>query len=172
MKFLHLINLTLGSLVCLTTNSFGEIVAAPTAESLAKQKAAYSQRSGSQFVEKTDREVLVKKLSQNSVLAESRFLIGALGYTIVPEGSVYALNTPFQIVEKKPNEIAYLPWKEFLRKHYANLSIVHLQKAHLMPGAETTLIKEKIQAAESLKKTCVTLFQGYPARMTADKPQQ
>ena len=126
----------------------------------ANNKKAY-EKAGLQQVEQA---VEIRKQTR-SLMDQSCFLVGRFGYALVPKGSVLSLGKGFEIVNEVPTKGEFLMWESFARKHRSSLRMVPVTADHLEGRGSRESLEETKAASSEAGTTCVTTFEGRPARI-------
>ena len=96
----------------------------------------------------------------------SSYLIGDLGYTLIPNGSALCINKPFTLTITKPEEKSYMGWNAFIRAHRTGITLIPVSENLLQSEADTKVVRDRVSANQELGKTCITTFKNLPVRIS------
>ena len=76
----------------------------------------------------------------------SSYLVGALGYTLIPNGSAPSVGKSFTLTTTRPENLKYLEWSAFMHSHRNGLRVIPVSEKALKANADTKMVREKIAA--------------------------
>ena len=149
----------------LTPTCFSEIRLATTKEDLLAKREELSNNQNRSLIQPLSEEVAVGASPGKSIMDSSSYLVGELGYTLIPDGSAISIDKPYALTKTKPENLAYFEWAEFVRNHRNKLQVIQVTEKLLKPEADTQLVLDRVAALKNLGNTCVTTFKQQPVRI-------
>ena len=145
---------------------FAEVTPATTQEGLIAQRAELAKKRNGKLIRPVTEEVAVSTNQEKSIMDSSSYLVGALGYTLIPNGSAPHVSLPFSLTTTRPEELTYMNWSTFIRTHRTHLQIIPITDKLLRPGGDIEALRTQITSAQELGATCVTTYKQLPARIS------
>jgi len=166
MKFHILVTTLLTSLVVMGQ----EIRPTPTPQDVQEfREARAANRTTRSFT--PEKEVQVETKTRN-FMDTSDYFVGALGFTIVPKGSVITLGKNFQLTSTEPQGLPYMKWDRFFRSHRAGLKLLPVQSEQIEDGNSLDTVEKEKEFSQKSGITCVTVYQMNPVRVAKKATEQ
>jgi len=141
-----------------------EIKPIPTAQDVqAFREARAANRKVRQMP--TPEDQVPVKLKAKSFMDTSDYFVGALGFTIIPKGSVISLGKNFQLSSTEPQGLPYMKWERFTRSHRAGLKLLPVQLQQIEDGSTLGAIEKEKEFSQKSDITCVTIYNMKPVRV-------
>lgn len=140
-------------------------------DSLTAEEVAAKRRAGGEGLTEAGVETLSGQIKieerKPSLLADSRFLVGYHGYTLVPKGAVFSTGKTVFVASDAPQKGKLLNWETFYRKHRSGLRLVLISDAQWTGEGSLDPVKEVIVKAATSGQTVVTSLNGSPVSIAA-----
>ena len=143
-----------------------EVRPATTKEDLLARKAALANSQQGKLIRPVEVEVTLQTPGSASIMETSSFLVGSLGYTLIPNGSATNVEKPFTLTTTKPENLRYMDWDTFAHNHRSRIQIVPVPKELLKTTGDSKVIRDRISSVEKLGITCVTTYKNLPVRIS------
>lgn len=153
-------------IVCLTNNGFSQFNRATAKDILAAKRTQLAENTRGGLVTATETEIQIQQPASIDIMDSSSFIVGALGYTLVPKGSVLNVGRNFTLSQEAPENLSHIQWDKFVRIHRNGLRLIPISQKLLLPDADTTSTLEKITQLKSKGVTCITTFNRQPVRIS------
>ena len=154
----------LASLLLLATGS-AEIRPATTKEGLLAKREELARSRGAKLLRPVEKEIPVQGAEKRQILDSSSYLVGARGYTLIPNGSALSVGKTITLTTTQPQNLTYMNWSEFVRTHRNGLRTIPVPQDFLKPGADTKIVLDRLASFQNLGLTCVTTYQQKPVRI-------
>lgn len=143
-----------------------DIKEALTADEVAAKRQAGGEELVEAGVEQLSGDIKIEE-RKPSLLADSCFLIGYHGYTLVPKGAVFSTGKAVQLASYAPVKGKLMNWEAFHRKHRSGLRLVQITDAQWTGEGSLDEVKKVISKAASSGQTVVTSLKGSPVSISA-----
>ena len=157
---------TLLTILLLSPTGFSEPKPTATRESLLAKRAELAKSRKTMMLKPVENEITIQSESERDVMESSSYLVGALGYTLIPNGSAPTVSKPYSLTTVRPEGLTNMKWSEFVRVHRNGLQVIPVTQKHLKPDADTQTIQERITALEKLGYTSITTYKQLPVRIS------